>query len=66
MARAKSSHIKCLEGRLDYLHGKLVDEKPERPMGYVRQEIAALNWALPVLKEVLRVNREMRERESSE
>ncbi len=60
MARAKSAHIKCLKRRMIYLTDKL-NHNPaiadSNAASFIKQEIAALTWALPILAAALAANK---------
>lgn len=60
MARAKSSYIFCLKRRVEYLTEKVnADLIGGSRFHFVRQEIAALNWALPILAAYLAANKKV-------
>lgn len=49
---SKVKYVDVLEQRREYLRSRLA-EVPDDHSGYIKQEIAALDWALPILTEAL-------------
>lgn len=57
MSRAKSYHVKTLQRRRDYLVEKIAARAASSAsLSYVKHELAALEWALPILAAITQMS----------
>lgn len=60
MSRSRKTRVQTLRARLEFLRKRVV-EKAEHHSGYDRAELAALEWALPILHGHCEANRVLQE-----
>ncbi len=51
--RARAQKLKTLERRLNYLRGQVSIVDKENVLAWIKAEIAALDWALPILTKIV-------------
>lgn len=61
MSRSLNQYIKSIERRLEWVQDRLnkcQDDAQDKSVSYLQAERCALRWALPLLKEIVRKNKE--------